>query len=390
MFRSKSVRVGMGLFAIGAPLHLYGCASEVPQPPPGSEPSTGGGSYGGTSSTGGAPSSGGAGSGANCSTDLSSYTGSTIEMCSGACTVNLPVSSFSPCEMIGCNTAHCVPASAVPSSVPLELLGPCADPTTVCIPDDYTASFGKFQAKTCQSILGAEGRCISTCIPQVNGLMDALPKDVCGDNERCAPCINPNDGTDTGACTQGCDTGPSAETKSNPILFDQCANGGGRCVPKSIIPPALQSELLQLTCKSTDELCAPLQKTQNLKYNFPECTPSDGFVLLLATPGPNGQLGGCVPQWLADGNPLEGLFLLQDNCAAGQKCAPCNDPLKGNAPTGACPVPLPSDPTGGLPPDGSTGTGGTTSTGGTTGTGGTTSTGGTVGTGGTTSAGTIP
>lgn len=203
----------------------------------------------------------------------------------------------------------------------------------------------QFLAKSCKSILGAEGRCISTCIPQVNGLMDALPAEGCGENERCAPCIDSHDGKETGACTRGCDKGASADTTSKPIVFDECANGEGACVPKNVIPAVLQSQLIQATCPSADLLCSPTQKSQNLKYNFPMWKPTDPFVGILAPPGLNGQLGGCVPQWLADSNILEGVFLHQDTCATGQKCAPCNNPLRGAAPTGACPVPLPSDPT---------------------------------------------
>lgn len=310
-------------------------------PGPGEPPmSAGGTSTGGTSGSGG-------------TTATLDYPGSTIELCPGAPLVSLPVESFAPCNVVGCQAAHCVPESAIPADVPKELLGRCEDPTTLCVPDDYTATFGKFLAKSCESILGAEGRCISTCIPQVNGLMDALPQDNCGDNERCAPCVNPNDGTETGACSQGCDPGQSATTSSNPALFPSCAGGEGACVPRDIIPQALLGQLIQETCPSPEQVCSPLEKSQNLKYNFPECTPSDPFVGVLAAPGPNGQLGGCVPAWLADANLIEGIFLHQDTCAPGKKCAPCHNPLRFNEPTGACPVPLPSDPSGGMPPDGS-------------------------------------
>lgn len=175
--------------------------------------------------------------------------------------------------------------------------------------------------------------------------MDALPVDVCADTERCAPCINPNDGTDTHACNVGCDTGPAPGT--TPILFDQCANGRGRCVPSSIIPPALVPNVPPDTCTKPGYLCAPLDKTQDIKHNFQECTPCNGFVQVLAAPGPGGQKGGCVPPYLA--NLIEGVFLAQDNCPAGDLCAPCNNPLTLNQPTGACAVPLASDPNGGEP-----------------------------------------
>jgi hypothetical protein len=304
---------------------------------------------GGVLQTGGSPSTG-------VSTTLD-YPGSTIALCPGEVVVSLPVDSFVACNLIGCQMAHCVPRGAIPADVPIELLGVCDDPTTVCVPDDYTATFGKFLAQTCSSLLGAEGRCISTCIPEINGLMDALPQANCGANERCAPCIHPNDGTETGACSQGCDPGPSAETLNSPVLFAKCAGGEGVCTPREIIPEVLLSHLAQLDCPSADQVCSPLEKAYNLKYNFPACTPSDPFVSLLAVPNPDGQMGGCVPAWVADINPFEGLFLHQDTCAPGDKCAPCNNPVRGNIPTGACPVPLPSDPSGGLPPDSSGGGG---------------------------------
>jgi hypothetical protein len=286
---------------------------------------------------------------------LPDFPGSTIELCPGEPVVSLPLDSFAKCEINACNMAHCVPVAAIPASVPLELLGRCADPTTVCVPDDYTATFGKFLPKSCESLLGEEGRCISTCVPQVNGLMDFLPKDTCGDNEVCAPCINPNDGSETGACSQGCDPGPSVETATEPLIFQTCQNGEGRCAPKALVPPILASHLIQYDCPSVDDVCAPIEKAQNLKYNFTACAP-EGFSAL-GLPNADGQLGGCVPAWLADGNPFEGIWMGQSTCAAGEKCAPCHNPLRpdpsdpsGQTPTGACPVPLPSDPSGGLAP----------------------------------------
>ncbi|HEX4476758.1 MAG TPA: hypothetical protein VH142_16835 [Polyangiaceae bacterium] len=185
------------------------------------------------------------------------------------------------------------------------------------------------------------------------GLMDVLPQDDCATTERCAPCYNPNDGSDTHACEQGCDPGPSASTKQSPLTFTSCGKGRGVCVPKDIIPPVLLSDLPVDTCTQTDYVCGPLEKTQNLKYNFPECVPDNAFVALLESLGtklPPGQSGGCVPEFLADDNPIQGIFLTQGTCKTGDKCAPCFNPLDSDKPTGACPVELPSDDGGGAPP----------------------------------------
>lgn len=338
--------VGTGEFAGGAP---NGGTSY------GGAPSTGGvfagGGLSGAPGTGGALEAGGAPeiTPLGCSpdagpTEAPGITG-TVKLCPCAKPVSIPFQSLAPCKMTGCSNAHCVPTNLIPPSAPIDLLGSC-DESTKCVPDDYVITFAQFLAKKCTSLGGAEGRCISTCIPQVNGLMDALPVDVCDQTERCAPCINPNDGTDTHACNVGCDTGPAPGAA--PVLFTQCAGGRGRCVPSSIVPAALVPNVPVDSCTQPGYVCAPLEKTQDIKHNFQACTPCNGFVQVLATPGPNGQKGGCVPPYLA--NFIEGVFLAQDNCPSGDLCAPCNNPLTLDQPTGACPVPLVSDPSGGEPP----------------------------------------
>lgn len=321
------------------------------------------GGTGGTGGTGGAGGTGGTGGTAGtpsgplgCS--AASVAGGagvayTTEKCPDAPLQELPLDTFAPCTMNACNGAHCIPkqlleAAGIPAPTQ-SLLGACADTSTLCVPDDYAKPFGKFRAKTCTSLGGAEGRCISTCIPKVNGLMDVLPKADCGQNEVCAPCYNPNDGKPTGACSQGCDPGPSPATTANPYKFQTCQGTSGVCAPIDVIPPILRTQLVAYTCPE-GTLCAPIAKTQDLTYNFPKCVPSNPFVQVLASNGPNGQVGGCVPAWLSDANLLEAVFMAQDTCAAGEKCAPCYNPLRLYAQTGACPVPLCSDPNGGKPP----------------------------------------
>ncbi|HVU01621.1 MAG TPA: hypothetical protein VHE30_07715 [Polyangiaceae bacterium] len=377
----------------------FGCGG-APAGSGGSGPGSGGSSPGG-----GAPGGGGsAGAGAGSGTGGIGVPGTTIVVCEGQTPPNIPPDSFPSCTPIaGCGVSRCVPVSALPKGVPADLLGQCGDAQHVCVPDEYIKTYGEFLAKTCTSLAGVEGRCISTCVPQVNGLMDALPQDVCGDAERCAPCINPNDGTDTGACSQGCDPGPKPETTANPLIFPTCQTDG-RCVPQDIVPKALLNRLTILTntgCTDTSTVCAPVVKTQNLKYNFASCVP--GSFAAIGAPNTDStgvvtQWGGCVPAWLAGG---EAAFLAQMTCKAGELCAPCHDPLTPNPnvpialedPTGACPVPLPTDPNGGNPPDGSggvAGIGGTPVVWGTPGTGAAPATGGSVGAGGTTGAGGSP
>ena len=40
-------------------------------------------------------------------------------------------------------------------------------------------------------IAGAEGRCLSTCLPAIASEAELLPQSVCPTGTRCAPCYNP-------------------------------------------------------------------------------------------------------------------------------------------------------------------------------------------------------
>jgi hypothetical protein len=342
MLKHKPLVMGSVVIALVGTLAPLACGPPPPPPGTGGAPGTGG--------TGGTPTEGPMGCAAD-SQMTGGSPGATAQNCPDTSPTPLPLDSFPSCSNATCAAAHCIPSSLIPTSVDQRLLGNkgCTTAGSLCVPDELATRIGKFKFTTCRSIGGAEGRCVSTCIPQVNGLMDVLPRDTCGQNERCAPCFNPNDGTNTGACNQGCDTGPSAQTQANPYVFQKCQGTQGVCAPLAAVPKVLQTQLIQDLCP-VNHLCAPIKKTQNLKYNFPACQPQNPAVALLAGVGPNGQTGGCVPQFLADNNPLEGAFMGQDSCQVGEKCAPCNNPLRGGAMTGACPVPLCSDASGGNPP----------------------------------------
>jgi hypothetical protein len=300
---------------------------------------TGGAPAGGMVGSGGMPGTGGTmvsiGGQSNAS-DIK-ITGSST-LCMGAMPM-IPSTPLSACTADHCSGAHCVSMAEIPMGADVTQLAKCSD-GVYCTPDDYVATQGKFLVKSCTSLEGAEGRCISTCVPQVATQIDQLPKDVCMDTERCAPCYNPIDGTDTKACTQGCDTGPTKPAvtfaKCGIYAMDSTMTPRGLCVPKSLVPMDLQS-IPQDTCK-TDELCAPTEKVKDLNYNFPQCTPTSlGGGLGMANMA--GQKAGCVPAYLT--GTSAGL-LLQDGCMAGYLCAPCTNPLStptANAPTGACPWP---------------------------------------------------
>ncbi len=320
--------VGMGGAPVGAGgMMVVGAGGALP----------GGGAVG----AGGAPGAGGMVTvgGASNASDIK-IVGSTT-LCAGAMPV-VPNTPVSACSAMNCTGAHCVPMAQIPAGTDVTTLAKCPDGSSYCTPDDYIATQGQFQVKKCTSLEGAEGRCISTCIPQVAKQIDQLPKDVCMDSERCAPCFNPIDGSDTHACTQGCDK----QTTMPPVLFAKCGiyamdtskTPRGLCVPKSLVPMNLQG-IPQDTCK-TDELCAPTEKVKDLNYNFPMCMPTGLAAALGLMANMAGQKGGCVPAYLAGTNAS---VLTMDECTGmGDLCAPCTNPLStptANAPTGACPWP---------------------------------------------------
>jgi len=317
------------LAASAVPIAMVFACSSSGEPASRPQAGTGGtgaaGGTGGTGVTGGTSSTGGSGGLINAS-DIE-IVGS-VTQCPGT-TPQLPAGQIPSCTSQTCLAAHCVPANQVPAGTDTSLLATCSG--GFCTPDDYIATYGKFLTKVCQSVDGAEGRCISTCIPQVEDRLTQLPQRDCAPSERCAPCFDPIDGRDTRACNQGCDAGPTQP----PYTFTSCGSGEGLCVPKELVPTELQAAVPPDTCTQTDHVCAPIEKVKDLNYNFPVCVPTSAAALL-AQPGPNGQTGGCVPIYLVPADKRS--LILQDTCQTGELCAPCTDPLANMAPTGACPL----------------------------------------------------
>src|SRR5438270_4175895 len=94
--------------------------------------------------------------------------------------------------------AHCVPQDKVPANVGAQL-AKCSDGGSYCVPDSFIKSGGA-APPTCKSLNGADGVCLSVCVPQVKQYESLLPQDVCAADERCAPCVNPLNNMSSGAC----------------------------------------------------------------------------------------------------------------------------------------------------------------------------------------------
>ena len=232
-----------------------------------------------------------------------------------------------------CNGAHCLPTAFVPTDLQ-ALLTPCAG--GFCAPDTLIESGGQGIPVSCTSAAGAEGRCLSTCLPDIAAQANLLPVDVCNPDERCAPCFNPiatDPNLPTGACEIACDTavdppviitcpwnGPAV---LDPSVLPDCspACGGAHCLEASLVPPSLQSQV----APCPGGFCVPdpmIAAAGN--YLPPTCNAFSG------TSAEGRCLSECLPAVISQIDQLQ-----QDTCAAGERCAPCTDPFTG-VPTGAC------------------------------------------------------
>jgi hypothetical protein len=291
----------------------------------GSVPATGGSGGVGVPAPGGsggtAPTTGGSGG-----ASVTIPAGSTITLCPDADQTfdESLVQSLPVCDQ--CANARCVPGSLVPEGQ-RDLLGTCEGTDQYCVPEAYAVTGGSFKPKECRSLLEAEGRCISVCVPQVAAQASQLPQADCGQDELCAPCYNPIDGASTGACSVGCDTGPAED----PVVFASCGDGRGVCVPPDLVPPELSNAVPVDSC-TDGYVCAPIEKANDLNYKFPSCQVG-GLAALLEPQG------ACVPAYIV---PQEQRDLIgplgtpSPPCAADEYCAPCTNPLEGGERTGAC------------------------------------------------------
>ena len=73
--------------------------------------------------------------------------------------------------------AHCVPQDKVPTNIGAQL-AKCSDGTSYCVPDAQIKSGGA-APPTCKSLNGADGVCLSVCVPQVKQYESLLPQDSC-------------------------------------------------------------------------------------------------------------------------------------------------------------------------------------------------------------------
>lgn len=230
--------------------------------------------------------------------------------------------SFDPCP--SCGGGHCVPNSAVAA----DLVGSLAACTTdqLCVPDEFIETLGNYIPETCESVAGSEGRCLSTCLPDVAAQAGQLPQSSCAANHVCVPCYDPLDLTPTGACDVSCDPGPTEPAQGLP----KCCSGIGTCVPSASVPSGKADKLQGDGCPQEfgAMLCAPDVFITNPNYKPASCET----FLVSTLFGDEYKPGACLPECL-DG--VDSFLLGQDGCPGGFKCAPCLEPPFGQS-SGAC------------------------------------------------------
>jgi hypothetical protein len=253
-------------------------------------------------------------------------------------------SKFPACSP-SCNGAHCVPSSLVPMADQSQL---ATCPGGFCAPDSITQSGGEAVPPTCVSVAGSEGRCLSTCLPEIAAEADILPQSTCAAGEVCAPCYDPvaaNPRAPTGACSLGCDHPAKPPTIINcpwtgppvldPTSLPACDNGGctgAHCLPAAEVPASVQSQLAK--CDNGTGFCTPDEIISTADNFIPtSCDPFPG------SGAPGRCLSDCLPAVQSEESTL-----VQSTCAANQYCVPCNDPFTG-ASTGACSLGCDTPPT---------------------------------------------
>lgn len=290
---------------------------------------------------------GGGGSGALSPTGGTDSTSSGSGNCEGPLGAPRDPATLTPCCSEHPGNSACV--SDVPASMQ-NVVGKC-DGGGYCVPNDFIKTGGVFSPKDCKSINGP-GVCLSLCIPQVAQYEAILSQDVCGDEERCTPCINPLDMTNTHACEVKFACGDMPTTSSStssssgggecphmgPDILDpsvltpcpSCSAGGAHCLDKALVPASQQS---QLDACDDSHFCVPdiLIKTGG-NYIPPTCKSVAGF---------EGRcLSRCLPEVESQAAQLP-----QDICDAADACVPCYNPQTG-MPTGACNLSCDPGPSG--------------------------------------------
>ena len=238
-----------------------------------------------------------------------------------ACTLSddAPTEPPRPFESCCEGVSACVPADALSTDDKSRLSkDTCKTENTFCVPRSWAARNRKAPT-TCRAHGDAEGRCLARCLPDVTKRADRLRQDSCDDVELCVPCYDSLTGEDTGACSTGVDPGPSEA----PLVFAECCDSRGRCIPATAIDDSPREQLDARSCsEQPGSLCVP-----DAWVADPDAKPKSCRAYGDAE-------GRCLSECLPDVAKRVGK-LRRDRCEAAERCVPCFDPITGEK-TSAC------------------------------------------------------
>lgn len=153
-------------------------------------------------------------------------------------------------EACGDGRGHCWDAKRTA----LTGLPPCSG-GRACVPDPVLAAGGG-KLRACTFFIGGKpGVCMSTLVDDIAKHASELQQDSCKPDERCAPCVNPLDGKDTGLCGgvgvyEGDCTAGASEAPA------RCCHGAGVCMTPDGIPEDSRGDMKADSCVG-GRLCAP-------------------------------------------------------------------------------------------------------------------------------------
>lgn len=246
-----------------------------------------------------------------------------------ACRIRADAPTEPPFKFGACceDYGRCIPQAIVLRSIASEdaarLASLDCDPAqpSLCVPSGWLAEMPA-PAAHCRTASMAEGRCLSTCLPEIARQAAKLERGECQASELCVPCFDPLSGADTEACRI---RGDAPSEPARP--FAQCCEQRGRCVPRAT---ALQSISAADAAKLAALDCDPARPSL--------CVPSAWLTGELQPPAacrmPGGFEGRCLSTCLPD-VMHEAAMLEKGTCQSGEVCVPCFDLASGRD-TEAC------------------------------------------------------
>lgn len=221
---------------------------------------------------------------------------SATKTCSGAF-AKPDLATLEPC---GDGKGHCYDEK----KTALVGLPACADAGKVCVPDKVLTAGGT-KLKSCKFFIGDKpGACLSTLVGEISANANMLKQDACDEDERCTPCTDPRDGTDTHTCDDNgvyendCQGGKGSKL---PL----CCHGQGLCMTEEGVPEDQRDSLSRDTCKS-GRVCAPA----SLVTNKPETCSALGLSGVC--------IDLCFAKMLGPSAPV-----MRGGCGATSVCLPC-------------------------------------------------------------------